>query len=88
MRQGVFEIGQRMKNKAIQWQPRIAGEPQGTLQRAPVLLPLRIMANWKRKRSRGEPVRRGGDEFHERGRGADDRACGLRRRPAGCAKHE
>ena len=33
------------------------------------------MANWKKKRSRGEPEPRSADEFSERGAGV--RACGF-----------
>ena len=47
---------------------------------ASVLLPLHIMANQKKKRSREEPRPRRADEFPERGAGV--RACGLRRRLA------
>jgi hypothetical protein len=41
--------------------------------------PLPVMANRKKKHSRREPCRRGGDEFPKRSAGV--RACGLRRRP-------
>ncbi len=53
--------------------PETAALRKLVLQRRLVLIPLRIMAHRKKKRSRGEPGRRRADEFPECGAGV--RAC-------------